>query len=169
MKSKLQLVVLLVCMAFVHAGCSKSSTGVGTKVEIYLFSTSRNELNKCKVDEANSIVRNEAFLQNDDFLQYDKTNYEFTITSSAAQKVSTLLDATPFALTVDKQIIFIGFYKPSISSSSCDHSITMDTYLGINTITFRLGYPGPLPGITINDQRNNALLLETLRAQGKLN
>jgi hypothetical protein len=42
------------------------------------------------------------------------------------QKVKTFQDFTAFAVTVDKQVIYYGFFKPSISSSSCDHSITMD-------------------------------------------
>ena len=79
------------------------------------------------------------------------------------------MDRTPFAITVDKQVIYYGLFKPSISSSSCDHSITMDvSWSSASKIVLRLGYPGQLPGVTIDDQRNNPILLASLEKQGKL-
>lgn len=75
----------------------------------------------------------------------------------------------PFAVTVDKQVIYYGFFKPIISSSSCDHSITMDLdWTSGNKITLKLGYPGQVQGVTIDDKRNDSKLIATLRQQGKL-
>ena len=64
--------------------------------------------------------------KNQDILAYSPTEYTFKLTESAIQQVKVLSDRTPFAVTVDKQVIYYGFFKPSISSSSCEQSITMD-------------------------------------------
>jgi hypothetical protein len=54
-------------------------------------------------------------------------------------------------------------------SSTCDHSITMDVMDITNKeVHLRLGYPGLMQGITIDDQRNNDMIIQALRKQGKL-
>jgi hypothetical protein len=60
------------------------------------------------------------------FFGTSQSNYQFKLKDLDIQKVKTFQDFTAFAVTVDKQVIYYGFFKPSISSSSCDHSITMD-------------------------------------------
>jgi secreted Zn-dependent insulinase-like peptidase len=102
-------------------------------------------------------------------LAYSKTEHKFKLTGPAIQKIKTLFDKTPFAVTVDKQVVYYGFFKPAFSSSSCEHSITMDVaWASGNEIYLKLGYPAQLPGITIEDKRNDPTLLATLRKQGKL-
>lgn len=76
---------------------------------------------------------------------------------------------TPFAVTVDKRVIYYAFYMPNYLSSSCDHSITMNIdWTSGNSIYLRLGYPGQLQGVPIEDKRNDPELLATLKAEGKL-
>lgn len=96
-------------------------------------------------------------------------DYTFRLTAAAIQKLKALSDRTPFAVTVDKQVIYYGFYKPGFSSASCDQSITMDILWTTDyAIHLRLGYPGLLQGTTIEDSRNDPKLIATLKKQGKL-
>ena len=44
----------------------------------------------------------------------------FTLNFAAMQKIEVLSDGTPFAVTVDKEVIAYGIFKPIFSSSSCE-------------------------------------------------
>lgn len=150
--------------------CKKEEVTGGDRVEFYLLGSSQLIAGKCQIDPVLSVLQDTAIIKNEDILEYSQNNYQFKLTDPAIQKVKTFLDYTAFAVTVDKQVIYFGFFKPSISSSSCDHSITMDLdWISNDRITLKLGYPGQIQGVTIEDQRNNVKLLATLRNQGKLN
>ena len=158
------LVIMVTCIS-----CKKESVNTGEKVEIYLLKTYQRVTNKCQIDPSFSILHDTATVMNEDILEYSKSDYTFTLNEKAMQKVRAFRDFTPFAVTVDKQVIYYGFFKPSISSSSCDNSITMDIeWTTGSKIFLRLGYPGTPQGVSIDDQRNNEKLLKTLKNQGKL-
>ena len=165
MRPLLFILVLTACCL----SCKKDNIKAGETVEIYLLKTYQTQAGKCQIDASASILQDTATIKNQDILEYSKTNYKFKLTATAIQKVRTFRDFTPFAVTVDKQVIYYGFFKPSFSSSSCDNSITMDVdWTTGNNIFLSLGYPGPLQGGTIDDQRNNPKLIATLKNQGKL-
>ena len=97
------------------------------------------------------------------------SDYRFTLKFAAMQKIEVLSDGTPFAVTVDKQLIYHGMFKPNFSSSFCDQSIRMAVdWLAGNSIVLSLGYTSPSSVTTVNDQRNNSKLIATLQHQGKL-
>jgi hypothetical protein len=165
MRSLLFIPAMIVCCL----SCKKENINAGKTVEIYLLKTYQRVPVKCQVDASASVLQDTATIKDQDILAYSRTKYLFTLTGPAIQKIKTLADATPFAVTVDKQVIYYGFFKPYISSSSCDHSITMDVDLtGDNKVLLRLGYPGLVEGVPVDDQRNNEKLLITLQSQGKL-
>jgi hypothetical protein len=107
-------------------------------------------------------------ISNDEILTYSRGNYLFSLTDNGKQDTELFNTYHAFAVTVNKEVIYYGFYKPSTSSSSCDHSITMYISFPSRNLVMNLGYPSPMPGATIDDQRNNAILLAALNAQGKL-
>jgi hypothetical protein len=149
--------------------CKKDNVKGGETVEIYLLKSSQLVTGKCQIDPLVSVLQDTAIIKNQDILEYSQTNYQFKLTDLAIQKVKTFRDFTAFAVTVDKQVIYYGFFKPGFSSSSCAHSITMDLdWTSANKITLKLGYPGQLQGVTIDDERNNSKLVATLSNQGKL-
>jgi hypothetical protein len=158
----------LILVAF-FLSCKKDKTQAGKTVEIYLLKTFKTVAGKCQVDPSSSELKDIPTIKNDDILQYSQKDYQFKLTDDGFQKVQAFTDLTPFAVTVDKQVIYYGIFKQSISSSSCDNSIIMNSDLTTeNKIDMRLGYPGLFQGVTIDDQRNNSKLMATLRNQGKL-
>ncbi|QMU27257.1 hypothetical protein [Adhaeribacter radiodurans] len=165
-----KLIFLIIPIVFNLLSCKKDDGGVGKNVEIYLLKNYQVMPGKCQVNPLSSVLQDTATVKNQDILQYSKTDYQFKLSDIAIQKVKTFKDKTPFAVTVDKQVVYYGFFKPNFSSSSCDNSITMDiTTATENKISVNLGYPGPLQGVTIDDQRNNPNLIRALKNQGKLN
>jgi hypothetical protein len=121
---------------------------------------------KCQIDTSASILQDTSIVKNDDILGYYKSTTQFVLSENSLQKIKALADGTPFALTVDKQIVYYGILKPSYSSSSCSGSITMDYVVSGNKVNMNLGYAGS--DISIDDQRNNPKLIATLKSQGKL-
>lgn len=165
----MRTIVVVLIAAACFLSCKKDNTRPGKTVEIYLLKNYQTVTGKCQVDAATSQLQDTAMILNRDILEYSHTEYKFRLSDNGIQKVKTLRDWAAFAVTVDKQVIYYGFFKPSISSSSCDNSITMDIdWPATNKIVLRLGYPGLIQGVTIDDQRNNAKLLVTLKSQGKL-
>lgn len=146
---------------------SELQTGKG--VEIYLLDIAQLVQDKCQIDPASSTLLQTPLASNDEILDYSKGTYTFTLAVNAYNRVKQLKDKTPFAVTINKEVIYYAFFKPGVSSSSCVHSITMDVVTGqASKIRMQLGYPGPMQGVPINDQRNDTRLLDALQLQGKL-
>ena len=162
-------IIYILTLIILSFSCKKNKVNSGETVEIYLLKTYQTVANKCQIDPSLSEIQDTAFIKNQDILEYSKADYQFKLTDRAIQRVKTLGDRIPFAVTVDKQVIYYGFYKPNISSSSCDNSICMSLdVITTNKINLNLGYPGQTQGVPIDDQRNNSTLIVALKNQGKL-
>lgn len=169
MKRNLTMRPLLFTIITIFLSCRKDNVNAEPNVEIYLLKSYQTLSAKCQIDPSLSVLQNTATIKNQDILAYSTTDYKFKLTDAAIEKVKAFNDRTPFAVTVNKQVIYYAFYKPGISSSSCDQSITMDiAWASGNEIYLRLGYPSQLPGVTIEDKRNDPKLIEALMKQGKL-
>lgn len=147
-------------------GCSKDKMG-GKDVEIYLLDSRALAVGACKVNESSARLSSPPAIRSEDIESYSASEYQFTLTASGYAAVKDLGDMIPFAVAVDGDVIYYGIIKSSFSSSSCDASITMNTF-NPGIIQINLGYPGTVAGVVIEDKRNDARLLATLRALGKL-
>lgn len=165
----MRLLLFILIAAVICPACQKDNVNETDQVEIYLLKTFQTVTGKCQVDAAASVLENIPTITNQDIISYSQTDYHFSLTDAAIQRIKSFKDFTPFAVTVDKQIIYYGFFKPGFSNSSCVNSITMDLdWTSGNQISLKLGYPGIVQGVTIDDQRNNQKLLTALKNQGKL-
>ena len=155
-------------MAVLFAACKKNAAE--STVELYFLKSGSTLPGKCQIDAATAVLADKPAVHNHDIKEYNQAIYEFKVTDSAFQKIATLAVRTPFAVTVNKQVIYYGIYSPPVYSSSCDHSIGVNVFnTAERKMQMVLGYPGFISGITvIDDQRNNATLLNALRSQGKL-
>jgi hypothetical protein len=160
--------ILLVVLLFVAGFRCEKAAVAGKDVEIYLLAKGGLMPSACKVDANNAKLASGPILRSDDIISYSASTHIFTLQPAAYKSIEALTDTTPFAVTVDREVIYFGIVKSNFSSSSCDQSITMDNMLRVNTIEMRLGYPGLLDGVVIEDKRNDDLLIATLRSLGKL-
>ena len=158
--------IFIIFISLALPGCKKN-TAERRDVELYLLESFQLVTGKCQVDAGSATLEGTPLLHNEDFLEYRRNDYEFTLTKAAFQKVKALTPRTPFAVTVNKKVIYYAIYMPSFMSSTCDQSITMDLKNNENMIYLRLGYPW-LTGAPIDDQRNNAELLTAFKNQEKL-
>lgn len=162
----MRLTCLLVAAALFCLSCKREDAG-GEAVELYLLKNSPTVPGKCQVDASLAQLEDNPAVSNEDIMAYAMSTHTFQLSDAAFRRVKAFSDRTAFAVTVDRRVIYYGFFKPSISSSSCGESITMDV-LPDKNVVLRLGYPGVMTGVTIDDQRNNASLLATLNKQNKL-
>lgn len=161
--------LFMLMLTAVGFSCKKDKIKAGNTVEFYLLKTYQLLNRRCQIDPSTASLQDTAIIRNQDILEYSQNHYEFRLRDAAIQKIKTFKDNTPFAVTVDKKVIYYGFFKPSYSSSLCAHSITMDiAWTSGDRIRLSFGYPGAIDGVTIEDQRNNRTLIATLRKQGKL-
>ena len=141
----MRLIFFFLIFAIFCLPCKKDNIKGGETIEIYLLKNSQLVTGKCQIDPLASVLQDTAIIKNQDILEYSQSSYQFKLANLAIQKVKTFQDFTAFAVTVDKEIIYYGFFKPGSSSSSCNNSITMDIdWISGDRINLNLGYPGQI-------------------------
>ena len=145
--------------------CTKDKARANDKIEMYLLKSYHMVSGICQVDASTVILKDAPLVSNDEIISYSDKEHSYNLDATAIQKINTLPGRTPFALTIDKEIVFLAVYMPLIMSSTCDQSITMYANVSQNKIFMNLGYP--FASSTINDERNKPVLVATLQAQGK--
>jgi hypothetical protein len=108
-----------------------------------------------------------------EIILYHRKSHTFIISDYLSDILSDWenhpLARKPFAVVVDGEIIYTGYFWYSFMSSVCDWVIIDPIdYSGENRLSVRLGYPGLIDGDTIPDRRNDPRLLNILRNDGKL-
>ena len=167
--------ILFICVivVFVSFSCEKDNTPSNADVEFYLLSSFITKDGTCKIIESSVILSDTALIKYDEIISYDKGNYSFKVSDKIADWLNDFehnrIHTHAFALTIDKEIIYTGYFWAGFSSAGCDW-IVIDplNYSGKNELKVRLGYPGLIEGDTIPDNRNNKRLLEVLRMDNNL-
>ena len=162
----------IIFLAIIFFSCKKDRSNLedrsnlGEGVEFYLLKNYQVLPGQCNLNTSIAVLQDSPFVYSPDIKVYDKTNYEFTLTPRIIQQIQTFKDGTPYAVTVDKQVIYFAYFKPLYSSSVCLNSIAMDVdWLTQNKIYLRFS---SIQGQIINDNRNHPTLLSALANQGKL-
>jgi hypothetical protein len=166
-----RLFIAFFCFLFFFSACKKTESdanSAGARLEIFGLKTFQWQKNNvCAVDPASVELEKEPLVGNDDIISYNRSDFMFELKAPASQKVKNFGARAPFAVTVDGEIIYIGVHMPPILSSVCFESITLQHWIP-NKVELRLGYPGALESKLIDDRRNDASILATLKKQGKL-
>ena len=81
----------------------------GYSLEFYLMSGFQRQTNSYKIINSTVKLSDSIIIRYDDILSYNPHNYTFTITKSLADRLDNL-HGTPFAVTVEKQIIYTGYF-----------------------------------------------------------
>ena len=167
--------IFIVLLILLISGCEKyqSERQPGYGLEFYLIKEFQKIGTSYKIDNSTVKLSDSVIIYYDDIISYNSESCTFTVTESCANKLNDFknnhIHGTPFAVTVDKQIIYSGYFWCGFSSSSIDW-ITIDplNYSGKNRLRVSLGYPGLFQGDYIPDNRNDNRILDILRRDGKL-
>lgn len=167
--------ILFICVivVFVSFSCEKENIPSNAEVEFYLLSSFKTKNGTCKIIDISVIMSDTALIKYDEIISYNKRNYSFKVSDRTADWLNEFeqnrIHTRAFALTIDNEIIYTGYFWAGFSSAMCDW-VVIDplNYSGKNELEVRLGYPGLIEGDIIPDNRNNQRLLDVLRMDGKL-
>jgi len=156
-------------------GCEKFqyNSPNGDSLEFYRLSEYQTKKNSLKIIESSVKISSSRIIGYDDIISYNSKTFTFTVTDQLAEYLNDNktdpIHGTPFAVTIDRQLIYTGYFWAGYSSQSCDW-VTIDplNYSGNNRLTVQLGYPGLFGGDTIPDKRNDKRILDLLRKDYKL-
>lgn len=161
------LLLIAACALFSH--CRKDDSGPHASVEIFgLQSFEWEGPGICAVQPGTVVLGNTPLVTNDDIVFYDESQSLFEFREPSAQNIRNLSPRTPFALTLDGEILFTGVVMQNIMSSTCFESITLENLsYGPRRAKLELGYPAGI-NPSLEDKRKDQALLAALRSQGKL-
>ena len=168
--------IIISLLIVILSGCEKYQyvRQQGYGLEFYLIKNFQKVGNTAKIINSTVKLSDTVIIYYDEIKSYNSDTYTFTVTESCADKLNDFVNnhihGTPFAVTVDREIIYTGYFWCGFSSSSVDW-ITIDplNYSGKNQLRVSLGYPGLFQGDYIPDNRNDYRILDLLRVDGKLN
>ena len=125
-----------------------------------------------RIDESTVEVILAPLIEYEDIISYDPDEYIYELSDEAVMTIKDLdpeVYTTPFAVMIDGELIYTGYFWPSLLSSSCDwlvlDPLMADYYHGIK---IQLGYPGLVDGEVIPDNRNDSRIIELLKRDKKL-
>jgi len=141
-------------------------------VELFLLESYENNGLYGKINESTVVLESEPIIHYSDIISYNKTRYAFEITEKSRQTILELdvpIDGSAFAVTVNKDVIYTGYFWPSYSSAICNWTV-IDPFLvdTDNKLYVKLGYPDQLVDEPIPDRRNDQRILEVFSQDHKL-
>ncbi len=168
--------IIILLLPVILAGCERYQyvRQQGNGLEFYFIGDFQKVGTSAKIINSTVKLSDSVIIYYDEIKSYNSDTYTFTVAESCADRLNdfknTHIHGTPFAVTVDKEIIYTGYFWCSFSSASVDW-VTIDplNYSGKNQLRVSLGYPGLFEGDYIPDDRNDHRILDFLRADGKLN
>lgn len=107
-----------------------------------------------------------ALIHYDEILSYNPGTHTFKVQDEAIDRLEF---ASAFAVTVDREIIYTGYFWSGLSSMSVDWVVIDLIFTMNNVLKVELGYPGGHPtdhGIT--DKRNDPRILDVFSRDHKL-
>ena len=167
--------IIISLLILLLAGCEKylSPRQQGYGLEFYFIKDFQRIGTSAKIINSTVNLSDSVIIYYDEILSYNSDTYTFTLTESSANWLNDFknnhIHRTPFAVTIDKEIIYTGYFWCGFSSSMVDW-VTIDplNYSGKNQLRVSLGYPGLILGDYIPDDRNDDRILDILRRDSKL-
>jgi hypothetical protein len=167
------LVILFIVL--LTGGCEKykSERDPGYGLEFHRIKDFQKEDSGFKIINSSVTISDSVIIYYDEIVSYNPENYTFTVTGDCANRLNDFelnqIHGTPFAVTVNKQVIYTGYFWCSFSSTGVNW-ITIDplNFTGKNQLRVSLGYPGSIFGDYIPDNRNDVRILDLLIKDGKL-
>ena len=167
--------IVIILFVILFAACEKHKTErqPGYGLEFYLIRDFQKVGTGFKIDNSTVKLSETVIIYFDEIISYDADEYTFTVIPGCADRLNDYennqIHGMPFAVAVDRQIIYTGYFWCGFSSTSVDW-VTVDplNYAGKNKLQVSLGYPGIYRGDYIPDNRNDGLILNIMGRTGKL-
>jgi len=142
-------------------------------VELYLLESYETiENTYFQIDETTVQTFENPLLSYSDIISYNAKKYTFKLIEEAKDTIKNLnhrVNGLAFAVKANNEVVYTGYFWPGYSSISCAWVVIDPIMINEdNEMIVRLGYPGPVQGMTIPDKRNDPQLLDIFRRDNKL-
>jgi hypothetical protein len=164
-------------IVFILAGvsCEKSNTdtAIGNKLEFYLLENYTTVDNTMQIDESSANISTNVLISYDDIISYNSSTYSFKVSPEIIEdlKVSDGFNyhTKAFAVTIDEEIIYTGYFWYAYSSRICDWFV-IDPILSNNEMGLKVSMAYPTNEFRTSDidKRNDTRILRLLKKDGKL-
>jgi hypothetical protein len=169
------LILFLALCFLIPTSCKKKNDLMesGGKIEFYLLKSYTKDPAGYAISNNSIVLSDSALIKYEDIIWYDPNSHTFKFSDRTANLLNDFehnqILRKPFAVAINKKIIYTGYFWAGFFSSSCDW-IVMDVlnYDGKNELSVKIGYPGLMSGMNIPDKRNDKELLEILKSDHKL-
>ncbi|MFZ2340629.1 MAG: hypothetical protein WAW07_13020 [Bacteroidales bacterium] len=161
------LFIIITAITSALVSCEKQSE---SGLEIYLLTDYLKKSPGAEIISGSEKLSENPIISYNDIILYDSTEYYFQISESKAQELRQIkwgTQGTAFSLTINKQIIYSGYFMPGYSSLGLDW-ISIDPLAFDSKIRVTLGYPVNWPQFQGPDPRNDARIINYLRKDNKL-
>ncbi len=155
--------------------CQKSTTDVviGDKLEFYLLENYTTVDNTMRIDESSASISSEVLINYDDIISYNSSTYCLKVSPDIMEELKVNdgfnYHTKAFAITIDREIIYTGYFWYAFSSRICDWFV-IDPILSNNETGLKvsMAYPTNEYRISDVDKRNDSRILRLLKKDGKL-
>jgi hypothetical protein len=142
------------------------------KVELYLIETYTKHEKSLQIVESSVVTQQQPLIAYNDIVSYNSSDNKFELSKKAIETIKNLqtpINGLPFAIKANNEIVYTGYFWPSVSSAICDCIVIdpMMLYAG-NKIHVQLGYPGLFEHMKIDDKRNDTRIISILKKDRKL-
>jgi hypothetical protein len=158
---------IMTVFSFALLSCEKDS---GSGLEIYLLNDFQKKSSSYEIISGSEKLSKNPIISYNEIVLYDSTDHYFQIESSKAQEFNQKnwsVQGTAFSLTINKSIIYSGYFMPGYSSLGINW-IAIDPLSINSTIRVSLGYPAEWPPLSNRDPRNDARIINLLVKDNKL-
>jgi hypothetical protein len=162
-----RLFAIMTVFPFALITCEKDS---GSGLEIYLLTDFQKKSSSYEIISGSEKLSKNPIISYNEIVLYDSTDHYFQIESSKAQELNQKnwsVQGTAFSLTINKSIIYSGYFIPGYSSLGIDW-IAIDPLSIDSKIQVSLGYPGDWAQLADRDPRNDNRIINLLLNDNKL-
>ncbi len=162
-----RIFVILTAFLGITVSCEKDSV---SGIEIYLLTDFQTKSPGKEIIAGSETLSKDPLIYYNDIISYDSTDHFFLIETSKIQELNNKewsAQGTAFSLTINKSIIYSGYFMPGYSSLAIDW-ITIDPLSVDSKIRVSLGYSGDLSQLADRDPRNDVRIINLLRKDNKL-
>ena len=162
-----RLIVVGTVFILALINCEKDS---GYGLEIYLLTDYQKETASSEIIAGSETLSKNPIINYNEIISYDSTDHYFQIATTKAQELNQKkwsVAGTAFSLTINKSIIYSGYFMPGYSSLGLDW-IAIDPLSIDSKIRVSLGYPGDWIQLANRDPRNDKRIISLLKKDNKL-
>ena len=172
MKLSALISILLALLFTTNISCDKWKGDAEGDVELYLLESYQTENQSCGIVNSSVKLHDAPLIGYQDIKSYNSKKHIFKISDysvGVAKDQEHSVHGLAFAVVANDEVVYSGYFWPAYSSMSCQW-IVIDPLMifGDNELNVELGYPGLFEGADIVDERNNELILDIFRRDGKL-